>query len=72
MRAAHGLGALRLDPSLERAARTARGVVAAWLASTEHCANLLRPSCSRAGVGDLVGAFQGHGCASVVTADFAG
>jgi uncharacterized protein YkwD len=51
---------------------TARGVVAAWLASPEHRANLLRPSFSRVGIGDLVGTFQGHGGAHVVTADFAG
>ena len=51
---------------------TARAIVAAWLASPEHRANLLRPSFSRAGVGELVGLFQGHGDARVVTADFAG
>jgi uncharacterized protein YkwD len=51
---------------------TARGIVAAWLASPEHRANLLRPSFRRVGVGDLVGAFRGHRDAHVVTADFAG
>jgi uncharacterized protein YkwD len=51
---------------------TARGIVAAWLASPEHRANLLRPSFRRAGVGDLSGSFQGYGDARVVTADFAG
>jgi uncharacterized protein YkwD len=51
---------------------TARGIVAAWLASPEHRANLLRPSFKRIGVGDLVGAFHGHHAAHVVTADFAG
>jgi uncharacterized protein YkwD len=51
---------------------TARGIVAAWLASPEHRANLLRPSFKRVGVGDLVGAFHGHRDAHVVTADFAG
>jgi uncharacterized protein YkwD len=51
---------------------TARAIVAAWLASPEHRANLLRPSFRRAGVGDLIGAFQGQGDARVVTADFAG
>jgi uncharacterized protein YkwD len=51
---------------------TARGIVAAWLASPEHRANLLRPSFKRVGVGDLVGAFLGHRDAHVVTADFAG
>ena len=52
--------------------RTASAIVAAWLASPEHRANLLRPAFSRVGIGDLVGAFQGHGGAHVVTADFAG
>ncbi|MFL5953543.1 MAG: CAP domain-containing protein [Gaiellaceae bacterium] len=51
---------------------TARGIVVAWLASPEHRANLLRPSFSRIGIGDFVGAFQGHSGAHVVTADFAG
>ena len=32
---------------------TARGIVAAWLASPEHRANLLRPSFARVGIGDL-------------------
>ena len=51
---------------------TARSIVAAWLASPEHRANLLRSSFSRVGVGDLTGRFQGHTGAHVVTADFAG
>ena len=51
---------------------TARGIVAAWLASPEHRANLLRPSFRRVGIGDLVGSFQGSPGAAVVTADFAG
>jgi uncharacterized protein YkwD len=51
---------------------TARAIVAAWLASPEHRANLLRPSFRRVGVGDLIGAFQGQNRAHVVTADFAG
>jgi uncharacterized protein YkwD len=51
---------------------TARGIVAAWLASPEHRANLLRPSFTRVGVSDLVGSFRGHRGAHVVTADFAG
>lgn len=50
-----------------------RSIVAAWLASPEHRANLLRPSFRRIGLGDLVGtAFQGHDDVRVVTADFAG
>lgn len=115
VRGHYGLQALRLDPRLERAARshsremlasdvfahgafasrmarfavqgtfagenlawgtgsrgTAQGVVAAWLASPEHRANLLRPGFSRVGIGELVGAFLGHPGAAVVTADFAG
>jgi uncharacterized protein YkwD len=51
---------------------TAAGIVAAWLASPEHRANLLRPSFTRVGIGDLVGSFLGNQGAHVVTADFAG
>jgi uncharacterized protein YkwD len=51
---------------------TARGIVAAWLASPEHRANLLRPSFTRVGVSDVIGAFHGYSGAHVVTADFAG
>ena len=51
---------------------TAKAIVSAWLASPEHRANLLRTSFSRVGVGDLMGRFQGHTGAHVVTADFAG
>jgi uncharacterized protein YkwD len=51
---------------------TAHSIVAAWLASPEHRANLLRTSFNRVGVGDLMGRFQGHPGAHVVTADFAG
>jgi uncharacterized protein YkwD len=51
---------------------TARGIVAAWLASPEHRANLLRPSFTRVGISDLLGAFHGYRGAHVVTADFAG
>jgi uncharacterized protein YkwD len=115
VRAQHGLGQLRPDLHLERAARshsremiatnafehgafgarmthfdvhgrlagenlawgigyraTPRAIVAAWLASPEHRANLLRPSFRRVGIGNLVGAFQGNPGATVVTADFAG
>jgi uncharacterized protein YkwD len=115
VRTAHGLGPLRVDGHLERAARAhsgamvstntfshgafgvrmrqfdvtgsiagenlawgtgsrgaARGIVAAWLASPEHRANLLRPSFVRVGVGDRPGSFLGHRGAHVVTADFAG
>jgi uncharacterized protein YkwD len=51
---------------------TARGIVAAWLASPEHRANLLRASFTRVGVGEIVDAFLGHPGARIVTADFAG
>jgi uncharacterized protein YkwD len=50
----------------------AHAIVAAWLASPEHRANLLRPSFRRVGIGEVAGTFQGHGGAHVVTADFAG
>jgi uncharacterized protein YkwD len=115
VRAQHGLGALRFDGHLQRAARahsremvatntfshgafgsrmlqfavtgsvagenlawgigargTARGIVAAWLASPGHRANLLRPAFMRVGVGDLRSSFLGHRGAQVVTTDFAG
>jgi uncharacterized protein YkwD len=51
---------------------TAGGVVASWLGSPEHRANLLRPSFRRVGVGELVGTFVGYRGARLVTADFAG
>jgi uncharacterized protein YkwD len=51
---------------------TPPGIVSAWLASPEHRANLLRPSFTRVGIGDLVGTFRGYRGAHVVTADFAG
>jgi uncharacterized protein YkwD len=51
---------------------SARGIVAAWLASPEHRANLLRPTFVRVGIGDLAGSFLGNRGARVVTADFAG
>jgi len=51
---------------------TARAIIAEWLASPEHRANLLRPVFTRVGVGELIGFFQGAIGARVVTADFAG
>jgi uncharacterized protein YkwD len=51
---------------------TARGIVRDWMASPGHRANLLRPGWTRIGIGSRVGTFQGHGGATVVTADFAG
>jgi uncharacterized protein YkwD len=51
---------------------TARGIVRGWMASPGHRANLLRPGWTRIGIGARIGTFQGHGGATVVTADFAG
>jgi len=51
---------------------SAQAIVAAWLASPPHRANLLRRGFRRVGVGRLVGTFAGNGGAAVVTADFAG
>ena len=113
-RAEHGLAPLRVDLTLERAARAhsldmlrrnyfahgafasriigsgARGplfgenlawgsgryaapatIVAEWLASPEHRANLLHPGFARVGLAAPAGTFRG-GPAVVVTADFAG
>ena len=51
---------------------SARSILAAWMASPGHRANLLRPGWRRIGVGALNGRFLGHAGATVVTADFAG
>lgn len=52
---------------------SARGIVAAWLRSPEHRANLLRPGFRRIGLGEVTSAtFEGATGANVVTADFAG
>src|SRR5918999_3601316 len=45
---------------------TPQSIVAAWLASPSHRANLLRRGFRRVGVGRLVGTFAGHGGAAVV------
>lgn len=50
----------------------AKTIVAEWLASPEHRANLLRPGFRRVGLATLVGPFSGYNGATVVTADFAG
>jgi uncharacterized protein YkwD len=47
-------------------------VIAEWLASPEHRANLLRPGWTRIGIGLARGTFLGNAAATVVTADFAG
>ena len=49
----------------------APAIVASWLASPEHRANMLRPGYRRIGLGALTGRFAGT-TALVVTADFAG
>jgi uncharacterized protein YkwD len=51
---------------------TAEAIVSAWLASTPHRRNLLDPSFTLIGIGDLAGVFQGNDDARVVTVDFAG
>ncbi len=50
----------------------ARAIVASWLRSPGHRANLLRPGFRRIGIGARVGSFAGRGGTLVVTADFAG
>ena len=51
---------------------SAHAIVAAWLASPEHRANLLGPSFRRVGVGALIRRFHGFARVHVVTTDFAG
>lgn len=50
----------------------ASAVVAHWLASPTHRANVLRPGFRRIGIGRIRGTFGGRQGAAVVTADFAG
>lgn len=50
----------------------ARAIVASWLRSPTHRANLLRPGFRRIGIGARVGSFAGRSGTLVVTADFAG
>lgn len=50
----------------------ASAVVAMWLASPGHRANLLNPQYRWIGIGVARGTFQGQSGAAVVTADFAG
>ena len=47
-------------------------IVAEWLASPEHRANLLHAGWTRIGIGIVNGTFLGNAGAAVVTADFAG
>ncbi len=51
---------------------SAGSVVAMWLASPGHRANLLKPSYRRIGIGIARGTFQGYAGASIVAADFGG
>jgi len=47
-------------------------IIAAWLASPEHRANLLRPGFHRVGIGVAVGLLSGVQNSRVVTVDFSG
>jgi uncharacterized protein YkwD len=51
---------------------SATGVLAAWLGSPSHRANLLRPGFRRIGIGRVVGTYRGYAGAAVIIADFAG
>jgi len=50
---------------------TPHEIVAMWLASPEHRANLLRPTFTKVGIGNVVGTFKGYSGVHVVTVDFA-
>jgi uncharacterized protein YkwD len=49
-----------------------QSIIAEWLASPEHRANLLHAGWTRIGIGIATGTFLGNGGSAVVTADFAG
>ena len=51
---------------------SASSIIAEWLASPEHRANLLHVGWTRIGIGISQGTFLGNGGSSIVTADFAG
>lgn len=51
---------------------TPRAIVAAWMASPPHRANLLHPGFRVIGIATPVGNFAGYRGAAVVTADFGG
>jgi uncharacterized protein YkwD len=73
--AAHGVRGPRYGENLAWAVgpgAAARRIVASWMSSPGHRANLLRPGWRRIGIGALRGTFQGYPGATVVTADFAG
>jgi uncharacterized protein YkwD len=50
----------------------ARAIVAMWMASPGHRANLLHPGYRLVGVGALRGSFSGYRSALMITTDFAG
>lgn len=50
----------------------ARAIVAMWMASPGHRANLLHPGYRLVGVGALRGNFSGYRSALMITTDFAG
>jgi uncharacterized protein YkwD len=50
----------------------AQTIIAEWLRSPEHRANLLRPGFTRIGIGATQGTFLGKAGTTVLTADFAG
>ena len=54
------------------ATASARSIVASWLASPGHRANLLRPGFRRVGVAAPTGTFRGLAGVRMVTSDFAG
>jgi uncharacterized protein YkwD len=73
--AAHGVRGPRYGENLAWAvgsSAAARRIVASWMASPGHRANLLRAGWRRIGIGAIRGTFQGYDGATVVTADFAG
>lgn len=51
---------------------SARSIVARWMRSAGHRANLLRPGWRRVGVGVAAGTFSGHAGVRLVAATFAG
>jgi uncharacterized protein YkwD len=51
---------------------SADAMIAEWLRSPRHRANLLRPGYTRIGIGTSQGSFLGTDGSTVVTADFAG
>jgi uncharacterized protein YkwD len=51
---------------------SARTIVANWMRSPSHRANMLRAGWTRIGIGAVNGTFMGRRGATVVTADFAG